>query len=76
MRHVEPAIARLQTTGDDIVGQIVIGRGHVPDRDVAALVAVGEDPAILGAPFFVMSFVDGDVVRRNGLPESLGAPKK
>jgi aminoglycoside phosphotransferase (APT) family kinase protein len=43
---------------------------HVP---VPTILAVGGDPAILGAPFFVMSFVDGDVVRRNGLPEALAA---
>ena len=40
---------------------------------VPTILAIGEDPAILGAPFFVMSFVDGDVVRRNGLPEALAA---
>jgi aminoglycoside phosphotransferase (APT) family kinase protein len=40
---------------------------------VPAILAVGEDPDILGAPFFVMSYVDGDVVRRNGLPEALAA---
>ncbi|MDT7761876.1 MAG: hypothetical protein QOC63_1296, partial [Mycobacterium sp.] len=43
---------------------------HVP---VPTILAVGDDPAILGAPFFVMSFVDGDVVRRNGLSEALAA---
>ncbi|MDT5276673.1 MAG: hypothetical protein QOG95_3605 [Mycobacterium sp.] len=40
---------------------------------VPTILAIGEDPGILGAPFFVMSFVDGDVVRRNGLPEALAA---
>jgi aminoglycoside phosphotransferase (APT) family kinase protein len=40
---------------------------------VPTILAIGEDPAILGAPFFVMSFVDGDVVRRNGLPEAFAA---
>jgi len=40
---------------------------------VPAILAIGEDPGILGAPFFVMSFVDGEVVRRNGLPEALAA---
>ena len=40
---------------------------------VPTVLAIGDDPAILGAPFFVMSFVDGDVVRRNGLPEGLAA---
>ena len=40
---------------------------------VPTVLAIGEDPAVLGAPFFVMSFVDGDVVRRNGLPEALAA---
>ncbi|MDT5347586.1 MAG: hypothetical protein QOH91_873 [Mycobacterium sp.] len=40
---------------------------------VPTILAIGDDPAILGAPFFVMSFIDGDVVRRNGLPETLAA---
>jgi aminoglycoside phosphotransferase (APT) family kinase protein len=40
---------------------------------VPAILAIGDDPAILGAPFFVMSYVDGDVVRRNGLPDHLAA---
>lgn len=38
---------------------------------VPAILAVGEVPDIIGAPFFVMSFVDGGVARRSGLPESL-----
>jgi aminoglycoside phosphotransferase (APT) family kinase protein len=40
---------------------------------VPTILAIGEDPSILGAPFFVMNYVDGDVVRRNGLPEYLAA---
>lgn len=40
---------------------------------VPTILAIGDDPAILGAPFFVMSYVDGDVVRRNGLPDGLAA---
>jgi aminoglycoside phosphotransferase (APT) family kinase protein len=43
---------------------------------VPTILAIGDDPAILGAPFFVMSYIDGDVVRRNGLPESLAAQPK
>src|SRR6195952_3214959 len=43
---------------------------HVP---VPTILAISDDPDVLGAPFFVMSFVDGDVVRRNGLPEALVA---
>jgi aminoglycoside phosphotransferase (APT) family kinase protein len=38
---------------------------------VPTILAVCDDPAVLGTPFFVMSFVDGDVVRRNGLPKDL-----
>ncbi|BBX05831.1 phosphotransferase family protein [Mycolicibacterium aichiense] len=38
---------------------------------VPKVLARSEDPAVLGAPFFVMSFVDGDVIRREGLPEAL-----
>ncbi len=40
---------------------------------VPTVLAIGEDPNVLGSPFFVMSYVDGDVVRRNGLPEALAA---
>ena len=40
---------------------------------VPSILAIGDDSDVLGAPFFVMSFVDGDVVRRNGLPEALAA---
>jgi aminoglycoside phosphotransferase (APT) family kinase protein len=40
---------------------------------VPTILAIGDDPAILGAPFFVMSCIDGDVVRRNGLPDGLAA---
>jgi aminoglycoside phosphotransferase (APT) family kinase protein len=40
---------------------------------VPTILAIGEDPRILGAPFFVMNYVDGDVVRRVGLPEYLAA---
>jgi len=40
---------------------------------VPSILAIGDDPDVLGAPFFVMSFIDGDVVRRNGLPEALAA---
>ncbi|OYN81599.1 hypothetical protein CG716_04300 [Mycolicibacterium sphagni] len=38
---------------------------------VPQILARTEDPSILGAPFFVMSFVEGDVIRRDGLPEAL-----
>ena len=38
---------------------------------VPYVLAWSEDPAVLGAPFFVMSFVDGGVIRRNGLPPPL-----
>jgi aminoglycoside phosphotransferase (APT) family kinase protein len=38
---------------------------------VPTVLARSDDPAILGAPFFVMSHVDGGVIRRNGLPEAL-----
>ena len=38
---------------------------------VPSVLARSEDSAILGAPFFVMSFVEGDVIRRNGLPQAL-----
>lgn len=38
---------------------------------VPHVLARSEDSAVLGAPFFVMSFVAGDVIRRNGLPPAL-----
>jgi aminoglycoside phosphotransferase (APT) family kinase protein len=38
---------------------------------VPSVLASSDDPAILGAPFFVMSHVDGGVIRRDGLPEAL-----
>lgn len=38
---------------------------------VPRVVARSEDSEVLGAPFFVMSFVEGDVIRRNGLPPAL-----
>lgn len=38
------------------------------DVPVPRVLATCEDPAVLGAPFFVMSHVDGEVVRRAGLP--------
>jgi aminoglycoside phosphotransferase (APT) family kinase protein len=38
---------------------------------VPRVLACSEDATILGAPFFVMSFVDGGVIRRNGLPPPL-----
>jgi aminoglycoside phosphotransferase (APT) family kinase protein len=40
---------------------------------VPRVLARSEDPSILGAPFFVMSFVEGGVIRRNGLPAALHA---
>ena len=38
---------------------------------VPHVLARSDDSAVLGAPFFVMSFVEGDVIRRNGLPPAL-----
>ena len=38
---------------------------------VPTVLARSDDPTILGAPFFVMSYVDGGVIRRDGLPEAL-----
>lgn len=38
---------------------------------VPAVLARTDDPSILGAPFFVMSFVEGGVIRLDGLPEVL-----
>jgi aminoglycoside phosphotransferase (APT) family kinase protein len=40
---------------------------------VPRVLARSEDISILGAPFFVMSFVEGGVIRRDGLPAVLHA---
>jgi len=47
--------------------EVLSGQG-VP---VPQVLAHSEDSTVLGAPFFVMSFVEGDVIRRNGLPPAL-----
>ena len=47
-----------------------LGAAGVP---VPTVLARSDDPTILGAPFFVMSYVDGGVIRRDGLPEALHA---
>lgn len=39
------------------------------DVPVPTVLACTDDPGILGAPFFVMSYIEGHVVRRDGLPE-------
>jgi aminoglycoside phosphotransferase (APT) family kinase protein len=39
---------------------------------VPTVLAGTEDPSILGAPFFVMSFVEGEVIGRGGMPDVLG----
>jgi aminoglycoside phosphotransferase (APT) family kinase protein len=41
------------------------------DVPVPTILAIGYDPQIIGAPFFVMSCVDGEVARRDGLPNYL-----
>jgi len=41
------------------------------DVPVPSILAIGDDPEIIGSPFFVMSYVDGEVARRSGLPEPL-----
>ncbi|GLE52093.1 phosphotransferase family protein [Mycobacterium montefiorense] len=64
------------TTVSDTAHQVIrearimetLGTAGVP---VPTVLARSEDPAILGAPFFVMSYVDGGVIRRDGLPEAL-----
>jgi aminoglycoside phosphotransferase (APT) family kinase protein len=38
------------------------------DVPVPTVLAIGEDETVVGAPCFVMSYVDGAVVRRAGLP--------
>lgn len=41
------------------------------DVPVPRVLAHSADTTVLGAPFFVMSFVEGEVIRRNGLPPAL-----
>ncbi len=41
------------------------------DVSVPHVLGWSADKSVLGAPFFVMSFVDGGVIRRNGLPPPL-----
>ena len=38
---------------------------------VPTVLAGTEDPGVVGAPFFVMSYVEGVVIRHSGLPDSL-----
>lgn len=45
-----------------------LGTAGIP---VPTVLARSDDPTILGAPFFVMSYVEGGVIRRDGLPEAL-----
>ncbi len=40
-----------------------------------AVLAVGQDPAIIGAPFFVMEAVEGEVIT-NTVPEALDTPQQ
>jgi aminoglycoside phosphotransferase (APT) family kinase protein len=40
---------------------------------VPRVLARTDDVTVLGAPFFVMSFIEGGVIRRDGLPEALRA---
>jgi aminoglycoside phosphotransferase (APT) family kinase protein len=40
---------------------------------VPTILGTCDDPSVLGAPFFVMSHIDGAVVRRHGLPERIAA---
>jgi aminoglycoside phosphotransferase (APT) family kinase protein len=35
---------------------------------VPKILAVGEDPEIIGAPFLVMSYIGGEIIRLTGLP--------
>jgi aminoglycoside phosphotransferase (APT) family kinase protein len=48
----------------------VLGAQGIP---VPQVLARSDDPSILGAPFFIMSFVEGGVVRRSGLPAAFHA---
>lgn len=41
------------------------------DVPVPTILAIGDDPEIIGAPFFLMSYIDGEVARRDGLPNYL-----
>lgn len=67
----DPAVYPQQADGLDVevdiqhrVMQAVAASSSVP---LAPLVGYEADPSVLGAPFFVMGFVDGDVPRENPL---------
>ena len=47
--------------GRDPVPRDARGRGPVSDVPIAPLIGYEDDPSVLGAPFFVMGFVDGEV---------------
>jgi aminoglycoside phosphotransferase (APT) family kinase protein len=70
-------LAAVSATAHQVIreAQIIgaLGTSQVP---VPTVLATCEDAAVLGAPFFVMSHVDGTVIRRSGLPaEYLARPQ-
>jgi len=66
-----PAVA-VSATAHQVVREArimeMLGAAGFP---VPTVLARTDDPTIVGTPFFVMSFVEGGVVRQSGLPEAL-----
>ncbi|MCV7031071.1 phosphotransferase family protein [Mycobacterium sherrisii] len=65
-------VAAVSDTAHQVVREAriiqALGAAGMP---VPAVLACSDDPTILGAAFFVMSYVDGAVIRRDGLPATL-----
>lgn len=65
-------VATVSATAHQVVREAqimeMLGAARFP---VPTVLACTDDPSILGAPFFVMSFVEGGVIRLDGLPEAL-----
>jgi aminoglycoside phosphotransferase (APT) family kinase protein len=65
-------LAAVSDTAHQVVREArIIEALRAAGMPVPTVLARSDDPAILGAPFFVMSYVDGGVIRRDGLPEAL-----
>lgn len=65
-------LAAVSTTAHQVIREARIMQALAAEGiPVPTVLAQTDNPGVLGAPFFVMSFVEGGVVRRDGLPEVL-----
>jgi aminoglycoside phosphotransferase (APT) family kinase protein len=70
-----PPLKQVLATAHDMAREHRIMAALAPtDVPVPPLVGLCEDPAVNGAPFYVMEFVDGYILRDVALAEKLGAP--